>query len=128
MPAIPSKIKLHKSTGELEVAFPGQGDFTLSSEYLRVMSPSAEVKGHGPGQEVLQFGKKHVRITGLEKNGNYAIRILFDDEHDTGIYSWNYLLELGQNQDAYWQAYLEKLNQSGKSRDPDEQVVKIFDL
>jgi DUF971 family protein len=128
MTANPSKIKLHKSTGDLEISFPGVGDYVLSSEFLRVHSPSAEVKGHGPGQEVLQYGKKHVRIANLEKNGNYAIRIIFDDGHDTGIYSWNYLLELGQQQEKYWQDYLEKLHQEGKSRDPEEQVVKIFNL
>lgn len=126
--ATPTKIKLHKSSGELEIQFPGLEPFVLSSEYLRVYSPSAEVKGHGPGQEVLQFGKKNVRISQLERNGNYAIRIIFDDDHDSGIYSWDYLLQLGQNQEAYWEAYLKKLHDAGKSRDPEEQVVKFFDL
>lgn len=126
--ATPSKIKLHKSTGELEIQFPDLEPFVLSSEYLRVHSPSAEVKGHGPGQEVLQWGKKNVRIAQLERNGNYAIRIIFDDDHDSGIYSWNYLLELGENQQQYWDVYLDKLHQAGKSRDPEEQVVKFFDL
>jgi DUF971 family protein len=126
--ATPTKIKLHKSSGELEIQFPDLQPFVLSSEYLRVYSPSAEVKGHGPGQEVLQFGKKNVRITQLERNGNYAIRIIFDDDHDSGIYSWDYLLQLGQNQEAYWEAYLQKLHDAGKSRDPEEQVVKFFDL
>ena len=123
----PEKIVLKKATGELVLQFPGEGSFALSSEYLRVHSPSAEVKGHGPGQEVLQWGKKNVRIAKLEKSGNYAIRILFDDGHETGIYSWDYLLELGRNQEAYWQAYLERLNAEGRSRDPDEQVVKFLE-
>ena len=93
----PKKLKLHKSSGDLELEFPGHPVFTLSSEYLRVMSPSAEVKGHGPGQEVLQYGKKGVRIKALEKSGNYAVRVIFDDDHDTGIYSWDYLFDLCSN-------------------------------
>ena len=125
---VPKKIKLHKSSGDLEIAFPDRSPCTLSSEYLRVMSPSAEVKGHGPGQEVLQDGKKNVRIEALEKSGNYAIRITFDDGHDTGIYSWDYLLDLCDNRERYWDEYLEKLRAAGKSRDPEVQVVKIFDL
>ena len=125
---VPSKIKLHKSTGDLEIAFPDRAGFTLSSEYLRVMSPSAEVKGHGPGQEILQDGKKNVRIQSLEKSGNYAIRITFDDGHDTGIYSWDYLADLHENREKYWDDYLQRLRKEGKSRDPDVQVVKIFDL
>ncbi len=124
----PQKIKLHKSSGELEIHFPGQDPCVLDSEYLRVHSPSAEVKGHGPGQAVLQWGKKHVRIADLERNGNYAIRITFDDGHDTGIYSWDYLHELCTNRQQYWERYLEELHRAGKSRDPDEQVVKLFDL
>ena len=124
----PSKIKLHKASGDLDIQFPGRPLITLSSEYLRVMSPSAEVKGHGPGQEVLQHGKKNVRIDNLEKSGNYAIRILFDDGHDTGIYSWDYLLELADNRESYWQKYLDRLHAAGKHRDPDTQVVQIFDL
>ena len=124
----PSKIKLHKGSGELELHFPGHGAYSLSSEYLRVYSPSAEAKGHGPGQEVLQWGKKNVRIEKLEKSGNYAIRISFDDDHDTGIYSWDYLLELCLNQEALWQSYLEKLQVAGKDRDPDVQVVKLWDM
>lgn len=128
MATVPSKIKLHKASGELELHFPSQPPCTLTSEFLRVHSPSAEVKGHGPGQAVLQVGKIGVRINSLEKNGNYAIRILFDDGHDSGIYSWDYLFELCQNRQAYWETYLADLHQAGKSRDPEVQVVKIFDL
>lgn len=123
----PDKIVLKKDTGDLAVSFSEQGTFVLSSEYLRVHSPSAEVKGHGPGQEVLQWGKKNVRIEKLERSGNYAIRILFDDGHDTGIYSWDYLLDLGTNRESYWQAYLDRLDAEGRSRDPDEQIVKFLD-
>lgn len=128
MATAPSKIKLHKASGDLELQFPDHPPYTLSSEYLRVHSPSAEVKGHGPGQEVLQYGKQKVRIQALEKSGNYAIRITFDDGHDTGIYSWGYLFELCENQQAYWEKYLQLLHLAGKNRDPDIQVVKIFDL
>ena len=124
----PSKIKLHRQRGDLELHFPGREVEILSSEYLRVMSPSAEVKGHGPGQEVLQYGKKYVRITHLEQSGNYALRLTFDDGHDTGIYSWQYLLELCDNRDRYWEDYLQRLQKEGKHRDPDTQVVQIFDL
>jgi len=124
----PEKIILQRSSGELKLEFPGEGPFSLSSELLRVFSPSAEVKGHGPGQEILQWGKKNVRIKSIERSGNYAIRIKFDDGHDTGIYSWEYLLELCRNQDSYWQKYLAKLNAEGRSRDPDEQVVKFMEL
>jgi DUF971 family protein len=122
----PEKIKLHKDSGDLHIQFPGHGAFTLGSEYLRVHSPSAEVKGHGPGQEVLQWGKKDVRIATIERSGNYAIRIYFDDGHDTGLYSWNYLLELCLHQEDYWNQYLERLHKEGKSRDPEVQVVKLW--
>lgn len=124
----PSKIKLHRQSGDLEILFPGHTLYTLTSEYLRVMSPSAEVKGHGPGQEVLQHGKKNVRIDRLEKSGNYALRIIFDDGHDTGIYSWDYLLDLCLNHDRFWRDYLEKLRNAGKHRDPDVQIVQIHNL
>jgi DUF971 family protein len=122
----PSKLKLHKESGDLEIHFPGQPPCVLGSEFLRVHSPSAEVKGHGPGQEVLQWGKKNVRIATLERSGNYAIRLHFDDGHDTGIYSWDYLLELCQQRETLWDNYLEKLHREGRNRDPDVQVVKLW--
>lgn len=100
----PSAIKLHRKTQTLELQF-DSGQFLLSAEFLRVHSPSAEVKGHGPGQEVLQLNKHDVQITGIETQGNYAIKIVFNDGHDSGLYSWNYLLDLGENQDEYWASY-----------------------
>jgi DUF971 family protein len=108
----------------LELVY-SDGVFQLRAEYLRVYSPSAEVKGHGSGQEILQTGKQHVGITGLEPAGNYAIRIVFDDGHDSGIYTWDYLYELGSQQDLYWQNYLRRLDEAGKSRDPDLSVVRL---
>lgn len=124
---IPEKIKLHKASGDLELHFPGESAYVLSSEYLRVFSPSAEVMGHGPGQEVLQWGKQQVKIASLERSGNYALRIAFDDGHDSGIYSWDYLYGLCRSQDDNWARYLDKLRRAGKSRDPYTQVVQLHD-
>ena len=121
----PTKIKLHKQSRTLELHF-GAEQFELSAEYLRVHSPSAEVKGHGPGQEVLQHGKQHVGINGVEAVGNYAIKLIFDDTHDSGIYTWDYLYDLGNNFDTHWQTYLDKLTEAGKGRDPNESVVKFL--
>ena len=118
-------IKLRRSDGSLTLQFGGQ-KYTLTGEYLRVYSPSAEVKGHGPGQEVLQFGKKEVKVDKLEPMGRYAVRITFDDGHDTGIYSWEYLYDLCANHDRRWQDYLERLHQAGKHRDPEVQVVQLI--
>ncbi|BFM18339.1 DUF971 domain-containing protein [Maricurvus nonylphenolicus] len=122
----PSKIKLHKQSKTLELHFAAQA-FHLSAEFLRVHSPSAEVKGHGPGQEVLQAGKIDVGFTGIEAVGNYAIKLIFDDGHDSGIFSWSYLYDLCQNHDAYWQAYLDKLDAAQLSRDANTSVVKLLD-
>ncbi len=122
----PQKVQLHKKSKVLELVY-GDGSFRLPAEYLRVYSPSAEVKGHGPGQEVLQTGKQNVGIDGLESAGNYAIRITFSDGHDSGIYTWDYLYDLGNKQEKYWQDYLRRLNESGKSRDPDTTTVKFVD-
>ena len=97
----------------------------LSCEFLRVHSPSAEVKGHGPGQEVLQTGKKEVTITDIKPVGNYALQLVFDDGHDTGLYSWDYLHRLCIEQEERWQNYLARLNEAGASRDPDVQVVRL---
>jgi len=121
----PTKIKLHKQSQQLELHFAAK-EFLLPAEFLRVHSPSAEVKGHGPGQEVLQFGKKEVGISQLEMAGNYGLKIHFNDGHNTGIFTWDYLHQLGSNQESLWQSYLEKLHQSGKSRNPDSQVVKFI--
>lgn len=123
----PSDIKLHRKSRELALHYADGSVFRLSCEFLRVHSPSAEVRGHGPGQEVLQHGKAGVDIVDIAPVGNYALQLSFSDGHDTGIYSWSYLRELGEHQDALWQAYLERLNEAGLSRDPDEQVVKLFD-
>ena len=112
----PLTISLHKQSKILEIFYDNGVSFKLSYEYLRVFSPSAEVKGHGPDQEVLQTGKENVNINEAQPVGNYAVRLVFDDGHETGLYTWNYLYELGQNQENYWKDYLEKLNKSGCSR------------
>lgn len=115
----PSQIKLHKKSQTLELVFDGQ-PYVFSSEFLRVLSPSAEVRGHGKGQEVLQTGKKLVEITDITATGNYAIKLTFNDGHDTGIYSWDYLLELGKNKADLWQQYLQQLESAGATRAPSE--------
>jgi DUF971 family protein len=114
---IPTEIKLHQTSRVLEIAFDDRRTFRLSYEYLRVYSPSAEVRGHGPGQEVLQVGKRDVAIKEVEPVGRYAIRPSFSDGHDTGIYSWDYLYDLGQRQDELWQRYLDRMASAGASRD-----------
>ncbi len=114
----PTKIVLHQQSRTLEVAFDDDRIFNLSCEYLRVFSPSAEVRGHGPGQEVLQIGKENVNISAVESVGAYAVKLIFDDGHDSGIYSWETLYELGSQQEAYWQAYLEELEKAGYERQP----------
>jgi DUF971 family protein len=108
MPAerVPTEIKLHQKSRVMEIAFSDGAGFRLPYEYLRVYSPSAEVRGHGPGQEVLQTGKREVEIRALEAVGSYAVQPIFSDGHSTGIYSWDYLYELGQNQDRRWREYL----------------------
>ena len=112
----PIDIKLHQKSRLLEISFEDGKLFKLPCEYLRCFSPSAEVRGHGPGQETLQVGKESVNITGIEPVGNYAVLLRFDDGHDTGIYSWQTLYELGENQDKYWAEYLEKLKAAGHTR------------
>lgn len=122
---IPVDIKLHRKQRMLELRY-AQGEvIELSCEYLRVYSPSAEVRGHGPGQEVLQTGKVEVNVDQIVPTGNYALQLIFSDGHDTGIYSWAYLYELGQQHANYWQDYLDRLSQAGKSRDPEVQVIRI---
>jgi len=127
----PVDIKLHKQSGILELAFDDGGIYSLPAEFLRVYSPSAEVRGHGPGQEVLQTGKKNVRIQGLEPVGNYAIRLQFDDGHNTGIYSWEYLSELCLNQPEFWEDYLGRMKKAGARRENlpnDVQIVNLMPL
>ncbi len=118
---IPTEIKLHRVSRILEVRFDDGQAFQLPCEYLRVYSPSAEVRGHGPGQEVLQVGKEEVNIRSIEPVGNYAVRLIFDDGHASGIYSWSYLYELGTRQAQYWQAYLDALKAAGHERKPPSQ-------
>ena len=115
----PTEINLNRKTRSLTVTFDDGESFEMSCEYLRVHSPSAEVQGHGPGQEVLQLNKENVNIDSIEAVGNYAIKPAFDDGHDTGIYSWETLYVLGKNQDQNWANYLEKLKQAGHQRKMD---------
>ncbi len=114
----PTEIKLHQQSRILEVAFSNGDRFEFPCEYLRVYSPSAEVRGHGPGQETLQVGKKNVEIKNIEPVGHYAVVLAFSDGHDSGIYSWDYLHDLGRHQEAYWKAYLLRMEQAGASREP----------
>jgi DUF971 family protein len=114
---IPTEIKLHQASRVLEIAFNDGLTFHLPYEYLRVYSPSAEVRGHGPGQEVLQVGKREIAIKEVEPVGRYAIRPTFSDGHDTGIFSWDYLYDLGERQDELWQRYLDRMAGAGASRD-----------
>jgi DUF971 family protein len=116
---IPTEIKLHQQSKVMEVSFSDGTSFKLPFEYLRVHSPSAEVRGHGVGQETLQSGKRDVGITSVEAVGNYAIKPTFSDGHESGIYSWDVLYDLGINQESYWQAYLIRLEAAGESRDID---------
>ena len=112
----PTELTLHQASKVLEIAFDDGSRFELSCEYLRVHSPSAEVKGHGPGQAVLQVNKEDVNITQIEPVGNYAVRLYFDDGHHTGLFTWEYLHELGENREAYWQQYLDALADAGYQR------------
>jgi DUF971 family protein len=120
---IPTEITLHKKSRMLELGFEDGTRYQLPAEYLRVYSPSAEVRGHGPGQETLQTGKRSVEITDLEGVGNYAVKPSFSDGHDTGIYSWDLLYDLGVNQEALWADYLGRLEKAGASRDIDSTTL-----
>jgi DUF971 family protein len=115
---VPTEIRLNRAERTLHVAFDDGARFDLPAEYLRVESPSAEVQGHGPGQRQIVAGRRHVGIIGIEPVGNYAVRLDFDDLHNTGIFSWDYLDELGQQQDRRWAAYLAALSERGLSREP----------
>ena len=112
----PIDIRLHQASRLLEIKFDNNTECMLSCEFLRVHSPSAEVRGHGAGQETLQVGKELVNISAIEPIGNYAVKLVFDDGHDTGLYSWDYLYYLGQNYEAMWQDYIAKLEMAGHKR------------
>ena len=114
----PTEIKLHQKSRLLEISFADGKTFKLRCELLRVYSPSAEVGGHGPGQEVLQVGKKNVEITSIEPVGTYAIQPCFSDGHNTGLYSWDLLYDFGLHQDEMWSRYLKRLEEAGASREP----------
>ena len=113
----PTEIKIHKKAATLALHYQTEV-FTLSAEYLRVHSPSAEVQGHGPGQSVLQVGKRLITFKDIVPQGHYAIKIVFSDGHDSGIFSWSYLRTLCDNQERYWQQYLQQLESAGASREP----------
>ncbi len=121
MSLIPSDIKVRKQSQCLELTYPTSGadneSFQLSFELLRVYSPSAEVRGHGIGNEVLQHGKKDVVLLNIEPSGNYALKLIFDDGHDSGLYDWKYLRHLCENKEALWQGYLQRLEQAGLARE-----------
>ncbi len=128
---VPTDIKLHKKSATLELVYSDGAGCKLSAEFLRINSPSAEVRGHGKGQETLQTGKKNVKIVEVKPVGNYAIKLVFDDQHDSGIYSWDYLLELCSNHDQLWDDYLDRLKAANASRDllpSGVQVVNIMPL
>ena len=122
---VPTRIVVSEQKDVLHLEYQGDVRFSLTAEYLRAFSPSAEVRGHGAGQEVLQVGKRHVLITSLQQSGNYAIQISFDDGHNSGIYTWEYLFELGVNHSDNWADYLQRLHKANQSRDPDTQVVNL---
>jgi len=116
MSDIPVTIRLRKASCQVTLEYEDGTSFDLPFEYLRVYSPSAEVRGHGPGQEVLQTGKENVRVTSIEPIGYYALQFVFDDGHDTGLYTWQYLYELGAQRDEKWRAYLGRLKAAGYDR------------
>tara|TARA_B100001057_G_scaffold358512_1_gene360673 strand:+ start:14589 stop:14984 length:396 start_codon:yes stop_codon:yes gene_type:complete len=125
---VPTEIKLHRKSAKLELTYAERESVVLSAEFLRVHSPSAEVRGHGRGREILQTGKRNVTINFIEAVGNYAIKLNFNDGHNSGIYSWNYLAELGENEGSLWRDYLAKLRKAGLTREPlpaDTQVIQI---
>jgi DUF971 family protein len=119
----PTNISLNQRTRILELSWPDGQIHELPCEYLRVYSPSAEVRGHGPGQETLQLGKENVNITAIEPIGNYAVKLVFDDNHDSGLYDWGLLRELGENKDNYWADYLKRCDEAGYERKDPGQVI-----
>ncbi len=114
---VPTEIKLHQKSNVLEISFADGKTFKLTCEFLRVHSPSAEVRGHGPGQEVLQVGKQNVEIKAIEPVGSYAVQLNFSDGHNTGIYSWDLLYDYGLRQDEMWAHYLQRLKEAGATRE-----------
>jgi len=120
---IPTQIELHQKSRVLDIVFSDGKHFSLPYEFLRVYSPSAEVRGHGPGQETLQVGKKEVEITAAEPVGTYAMQLVFSDGHDSGIYSWTTLYDMGVNQDAMWQDYLQRMAEAGAKREPSPNIL-----
>lgn len=124
----PTDIRLHKKTALLELRYADGGIYSLPAEFLRVYSPSAEVRGHGKGQEVLQVGKLNVKIDKIDPVGHYAIQLHFDDGHSTGIYSWDYLRELALGQQTLWSEYLERLKAAGERREPREAGVQVVNV
>ena len=121
----PTEIKLHQKSRLLEIAFSDGRSFSLPYEFLRVFSPSAEVRGHGPGQEVLQAGKRNVDIVSLDPVGSYAVQPTFSDGHATGIFAWDYLYSLGKDQSRMWDEYLQKLAAAGASRDAEQGLTSV---
>tara|TARA_B110000858_G_scaffold134187_1_gene152500 strand:+ start:5481 stop:5888 length:408 start_codon:yes stop_codon:yes gene_type:complete len=124
----PTDIKLHKKSATLELLYADGAHNTFSAEFLRVHSPSAEVRGHGKGQEILQTGKRQVKIVNLEPVGNYAIKLSFSDGHDTGIFSWNYLAELATDHDSLWDDYLMKLDAAKASREALPEGTQVINI
>ncbi|MBA1230932.1 DUF971 domain-containing protein [Pseudomonas viridiflava] len=124
MNPIPTAIQLHKASRTLSLKYASGEEYHLPAELLRVHSPSAEVQGHG--NPILQYGKLNVGLTNVEPAGQYALKLTFDDGHDSGLFTWQYLHELAVRQDALWADYLQELEKAGKSRDPSEHVVKLM--
>jgi len=124
--SIPTRVVVREAKDSLLITFSDVQEYSLPAEFLRVHSPSAEVRGHGEGNETLQYDKRNITIASLEQAGNYALQIIFSDGHDSGIYSWEYLRKLAENQEAMWSVYLEKLHNAGLSRDSESQVIKLL--
>ena len=124
----PTEVKLRRQSNTLELSYSDGSQLEFSSEFLRVHSPSAEVRGHGKGQEVLQTGKRHVKLKNVEPVGNYAVKLEFDDGHSTGIFSWDYLISIGRDKKTLWDDYLLKLQQAGKTRDPSPPNTQIIEI
>ncbi|MEB0076947.1 DUF971 domain-containing protein [Pseudomonas sp. CCI3.2] len=124
MPNLPSAINLHKASKTLTLKYATGEEYHLPAEFLRVHSPSAEVQGHG--HPILQFGKLGVGLSKIEPAGQYALKLTFDDGHDSGLFTWEYLYQLAQRQEQLWDDYLAELKAAGKSRDPSEQIIKLI--